>query len=101
MLLALVLASGEGFCFLAVIGSLAAMREIGRRPRAATGSTVEQIKEGVGFVVRSKPVGALLLLLGIVSVMGMPLHVGASGLGVPRLPRLRPVARDMILALRE
>jgi MFS family permease len=96
-----VAAVGEGYCFLAngvsflaVLGSLLAMRDLKHRPPPSSLSTFERIKEGFGFVSRSKPIGALLLLLGVVSLMGMPyavlmpiiadrvLGVGASGLGV-------------------
>ena len=96
-----VAAVGEGFCFLAnglsflaVLGSLLAMRDLKHRPPPSSLSTCERIKEGFTFVSQSKPIGALLLLLGVVSLMGMPyavlmpvisdrvLGVGASGLGV-------------------
>src|SRR5256885_8911717 len=54
------------------------------------------IVEGFRFVARTAPVRALLLLLGLISLMGMPyavlmpifadriLHGGASGLGLDR-----------------
>ncbi len=91
---------GEGWCFLAnavsylaVIAGLAAMR-IGasRAPRPAPGEG--GIVEGLRYVWANRPVRALLLLLGLVSLTGMPyavlmpvfasavLHGGAGALGV-------------------
>ena len=95
-------AVGEGWCFfangvsyVAVLASLAALR-LPRRPDSAPGraSPVAQILEGWRFVARTAPIRALLLLLGLVSLTGMPyavlmpvmaedvLHAGASGLGL-------------------
>ena len=92
---------GEGWCFLAnsvsylaVIGSLLAIRLAPGTRAAATASPVAQILEGWRFVARTAPIRALLLLLGLVSLTGMPyavlmpvmaedvLHAGASGLGL-------------------
>jgi len=97
----LVAVIGEGWCFflnaisyLAVIAGLVSMRlrHHSRNPR--DGSALASIIEGFRFVGRTSPVRALLLLLGLVSLMGMPysvlmpifadqiLHGGASGLGL-------------------
>lgn len=96
----LVAAIGEGWCFfanavsyIAVIAGLAMMvLESGGKPGTST-PALESIKEGFSFVGRSGPLRALLLLLGLVSVTGMPytvlmpifagsvLHSGAAGLG--------------------
>ncbi len=91
---------GEGWCFfangisyIAVIAGLLLMK-IHCPPRSKTDSPLEDIKEGFRFVSRTKPIRALLLLLGLVSLVGMPyavlmpvfadriLHGGAQGLGI-------------------
>ncbi len=97
----LVAAIGEGWCFaangvsfLAVIASLVAMRLPPFRPHPATTSPWASLLAGLGYVRRTRPVRALLLLLGLVSLTGMPytvlmpifadriLHGGARGLGL-------------------
>ncbi len=97
----LVAAVGEGWCFLlngfsyfAVIVCLMFIKTGNRAPREHQGSHLEAMREGFRFVVRTRPVRALLILLGLVSLMGMPysvlmpifaddiLHGGASGLGL-------------------
>ena len=82
---------GEGWCFfvngvsyLAVIAALLLMRTR-RVRRARRGSTLEGIAEGFRFVAGTGPVRALLLLVGLVSVMGMPYAV------------LMPVFADQVL----
>lgn len=87
----LVAAVGEGWCFLgnavsyiAVITGLLLMK-ITPVVRPRTGSTISQIAEGFGYVINTKPVLALLLLLGLVSLMGMPYAV------------LMPIFADQIL----
>ena len=77
----LVAAVGEGWCFfgnavsyIAVLGGLMMMR-ITPVVRAPAGSPIANIAEGFGYVIRTKPVLALLLLLGLVSLMGMPYSV--------------------------
>ena len=87
----LVAAVGEGWCFLgnavsyiAVITGLLLMK-ITPVVRPRTGSTLNQIAEGFGYVINTKPVLALLLLLGLVSLMGMPYAV------------LMPIFADQIL----
>lgn len=96
----LVAAVGEGWCFLAnsasyiaVIVGLLIMR-VPRAPAARPASVLEHVMEGFRFVSRSRPIVALLLLLGLISLMGMPysvlmpiiadqtFHSGARGLGI-------------------
>jgi MFS family permease len=91
---------GEGWCFFAngisyiavIIGLL--MMRVQIRARVAMASPLEHMLEGFRFVNRTAPIRALLLLLGIVSLVGMPyvvlmpifadqiLHGGARGLGI-------------------
>ncbi len=97
----LVAAVGEGWCFfvnaasyIAVLGGLLAMRIAPKITRTKEGSALEKIKEGFVFVARTKPIRSLMLLLGLVSLMGMPyavlmpifadeiLHGGVRGLGI-------------------
>jgi MFS family permease len=92
---------GEGWCFLlnglsylAVIIGLIFITAGNNRPREHEGSRIEAILEGFRFALRTRPVRALLLLLGVVSLMGMPYSVlmpifadkilngGAKGLGL-------------------
>ena len=92
---------GEGWCFLlnglsylAVIIGLIFITAGNTRPREHEGSRVEAILEGFRFALHKRPVRALLLLLGVVSLMGMPYSVlmpifadeilkgGAKGLGL-------------------
>ena len=72
---------GEGWCFfmnavsyIAVIASLLVMKitPVVRHPE---GSALSHIAEGFGYVAKTKPVRALLLLLGLVSLMGGPYAV--------------------------
>jgi MFS family permease len=97
----LVAAIGEGWCFfangasyVAVIAGLLMMK-VAIRPRPAHGgSPLADVIEGFRFAGQTGPIRALLLLLGVVSLAGMPyavlmpiiadriLHGGASGLGV-------------------
>jgi MFS family permease len=91
---------GEGYCFLgnavsyiAVIIGLLLMR-VHSPARASMASPLEHMMEGFRFVNRTAPIRALLLLLGLVSLVGMPyvvlmpifadqiLHGGAKGLGI-------------------
>jgi MFS family permease len=95
----LVASIGEGWCFfanavsyIAVIAGLIMMR-VAPRVIATSGSAVEQIFEGFRFVRNTPPIRALLLLIGLVSLVAMPysvlmpifadkiLHGGAKGLG--------------------
>ncbi|HET9741514.1 MAG TPA: MFS transporter [Terriglobales bacterium] len=97
----LVAAIGEGWCFfanavsyIAVIAGLLMMKVAPRVPRATDKSALHDIHEGFRWVVNTKPIFALLLLVGLVSLVGMPyailmpifadqiLHSGAQGLGI-------------------
>jgi len=97
----LVASVGEGWCFfanavsyIAVITGLLLMHiKVARRDFGKT-SPLENILEGFRFVRGAGPIRALLLLLGLVSLVGMPyavlmpifadrvLHGGARGLGI-------------------
>jgi MFS family permease len=91
---------GEGWCFfvnavsyIAVIIGLVLMR-VPPRPHRPQGSPVAHIIEGFRWVRDTAPIRALLLLLGLVSLVAMPyivlmpifadriLHGGARGLGI-------------------
>jgi len=91
---------GEGWCFfgnavsyVAVIIGLILMRVTWERGNFS-GSPLENIIEGFAYVRGTQPIRMLLLLLGLVSVVGMPyavlmpifadriLHRGANGLGI-------------------
>jgi MFS family permease len=93
-------AAGEGYCFLgdglsyiAVIGSLLAMRIRSAPTRARRHGTISELREGWHYVIQSRAVYALLILLALVSLAGMPyavlmpifasqiLHGGAHALG--------------------
>jgi len=97
----LVASIGEGWCFfangmsyLAVIIGLLIMRLPVHPAPVSSGTAISQIVEGFHYVRRTKAIRALLLLLGLSSVMGMPytvlmpifadriLHGGARGLGI-------------------
>jgi MFS family permease len=88
----LVAAIGEGWCFfangisyIAVIVGLLLMR-VERHERVADrGSPLGNVIAGFRFVIRNRPIHALLILLGIASVTGMPFTV------------LMPVFADRIL----
>lgn len=99
----LVASIGEGWCFfvnalsyVAVLAGLLRMR-VARQERDATAerqSPMRRVVEGFSFVGRTSPIRALIVLLGLVSLLGMPytvlmpvfadriLHVGAGGLGM-------------------
>ncbi len=91
---------GEGWCFaanaisyIAVIVGLLLMK-VHCPPRAIGHSPIEDIIEGFRWVNQTKIIRALLLLLGLISLVGMPytvlmpvfadkiLHGGARGLGI-------------------
>ncbi len=97
----LVATIGEGWCFVlnavsyvAVIAGLLLMRgqAVARAPIA--GSAVRSVIEGFEFLARTAPIRALLLLVGLASLMGTPymilmpvfadrvLHGGAQGYGI-------------------
>jgi MFS family permease len=97
----LVAAVGEGWCFfanavsyIAVIASLLMMKVPRAAPSAPPPSMWAHVSEGFRFVLRSRPILALLVLLGLVSLMGTPyavlmpiiadqtFHAGSRGLGL-------------------
>ena len=78
----LVASIGEGWCFFAnsisytaVITGLLLMKIAPRAIEDQAGSALEHIAEGFRFVRRTKPIFALLLLLGLVSLVAMPYSV--------------------------
>ena len=96
----LVAAVGEGWCFLlnglsyvAVIFALLRIR-VPPRARLPPASMLSHLAGGFRFAARNGPIRALLALVGVVSLFGMPyailmpvfadrvLHVGAKGLGI-------------------
>ncbi len=96
----LVAAIGEGYCFLlnsisflAVIGSLVAMRLPPRESGPDCGSPWLRLSEGFGYAWRNRPVRGLLLTMAATTMGGMPVlvlmpffaddmfHRGSQGLG--------------------
>ena len=92
---------GEGWCFfangvsyIAVIIGLLLMKLGPLRQVASESSPFEHIAEGFRFVLRTAPIFALMLLIGLVSLVAVPysvlmpifadriLHGGARGLGI-------------------
>jgi MFS family permease len=92
---------GEGWCFfgngvsyIAVIIGLMMMRVEPPKRLASSASPLAHIMEGFRFVRHTRPILAILLLLGLVSLVAMPytvlmplfadriLHGGARGLGI-------------------
>jgi MFS family permease len=92
---------GEGWCFfangvsyLAVIGGLLSMSLDRRHRQDVDGTALERVIEGFRYARRTAPVRAILLLVALVSIVGMPytvlmpvfadriLHSGARGLGI-------------------
>ena len=78
----LIAAVGEGYCFLidgisyiAVIGSLLAMRLPPATPRATSRDLVRELKEGWSYVTESRAIRSVLLFLTLVSIVGMPYTV--------------------------
>ncbi len=74
--------SGEGYCFLidgfsymAVIASLLLMRLRTQAMRRARANMLDELKEGWAYVSGSVAIRALLLLLALVSLVGMPYTV--------------------------
>jgi MFS family permease len=87
----LVAAIGEGWCFLinglsfaAVIVALLAIR-VPPFQAPAKSSTLSRIREGFAFAARERPVRALLVMLAVLSLIGMPYMV------------LMPVFADRVL----
>ncbi len=92
---------GEGWCFfanavsyIAVIAGLLLMRISIQNHDRSQSSAFHSIMEGFSYVAHTRPVRALLLMLGLFSLLAMPyvvlmpifadkiLHHGASGLGL-------------------
>lgn len=92
---------GEGGCFalnavsyLSILIALSLMRGVRQSPAQTPGSAWEEIGNGVAYALGHEPIRAVLLVLGIVSVAGLPLFVllpvfaedilrsGARGLGI-------------------
>ncbi len=78
----LVASIGEGWCFfanaasyIAVIAGLLLMKIERTNIAPREGSPIEHIKEGFRFVRYTAPIRAILLLLGLVSLVGMPYSV--------------------------
>ena len=77
----LIAAAGEGYCFLidgvsylAVIASLL-MMHIVRSPAVTKRRVWDELREGWSYVTGSLPIRSILLLLGLVSLVGMPYTV--------------------------
>ena len=73
---------GEGMCFLlnalsflAVIGALLAMKINAKKPQGWNRNILHELKEGFSYAFGFPPIRSLLLLLGLVSLMGMPFTV--------------------------
>ncbi len=96
----LVAGIGEGWCFfanavsyIAVIAGLLLMTVEAHKP-SKRGSPLADVIEGFRFVIGSRPIHHLMILLGVLSATGMPfavlmpifadhiLHGGAKGLGI-------------------
>lgn len=97
----LVAAVGEAWCFLlngvsyvAVVVGLLMMRMAPREPAPRRGSAFSRTVEGFAYVAKTAPIRGILMLLGLVSLVGMPYAVlmpifadrilggGAQGLGI-------------------
>jgi MFS family permease len=78
----LIASVGEGWCFaidaasyLAVIASLLAMKIVARPRPARVRPVLIELREGLSYVVGSRPIRSILMLLAVVSLMGMPYMV--------------------------
>jgi MFS family permease len=78
----LISALGEGACFLlngvsyfAVLLSLVLMRVAPRPPREVRRSLLYELREGVSYVTSFAPIRAILMLMALMSLMGMPYSV--------------------------
>jgi MFS family permease len=78
----LIAAVGEGWCFaadaasyLAVIGSLLAMRISPRAPRTSKAHVLVELRDGLRYVASVVPIRSILLLLAFVSFTGIPYMV--------------------------
>lgn len=88
----LIAAIGEGWCFaidavsyIAVIGSLLAMRITPVPPRPRRGSVWAELADGLGYVRRTPMVMAVLSMLAISSLLGMPYAALMPAFAVERL----------------
>jgi MFS family permease len=117
----LVASIGEGWCFfangasyIAVIAGLLLMRVERQAPLPKSGSPIADVIEGFRFVIHNAPIHALLILLGILSLTGLPfvvlmpifadqiLHGGARGLGLLMgASGVGALAGALVLATRE
>ena len=117
----LVASIGEGWCFfanaasyIAVILGLVLMRVERRKRVGEDGSPIERLAEGFRFVINNPPVHAILGLLGVVSITGIPyavlmpifadriLHGGPKALGVLMgMSGIGAVAGALLLASRQ
>jgi MFS family permease len=78
----LIAAVGEGWCFLvdgvsylAVIASLWAMRLPRKEFATRTTRVLEELRAGIHYVIEFTPIRAVLMLLALMSLMGMPYNV--------------------------
>jgi MFS family permease len=78
----LIAAFGEGWCFLVdaisyvfVVASLLMMRLPEAQVRLVETDVLEELRHGFQYVVRSKPIHTVLLVLSLVSAMAMPYTV--------------------------
>ncbi len=78
----IIAAFGEGYCFLidgfsyiAVIVSLLLMHIARQQPRSHRSRVSHELKEGWSYALHFAPIRSLLLLLGLVSLVGMPYSV--------------------------
>ncbi len=117
----LVASIGEGWCFfvngvsyIAVIVGLLFIKVAAHKPVKQPGSPLEDVIEGFRFVIGSPPIHYLMILLGILSLTGMPitvlmpifadqiLHGGARGLGILMCASgIGALAGALLLASRE
>jgi MFS family permease len=92
---------GDGWCFfcngVSYVAAIVGLLMMNMKPRIALSqskSSVDNVLEGFRYVRRTKPIRALLILLAVVSIVGMPYSVfmpifadkilngGAKGLGI-------------------
>jgi len=83
---------GEGICFLidgvsflGVVAALLAMRSVAAPPRAAPSHVLHELREGLAAAFGFAPIRAILLLMALISLVGMPYAV------------LMPVFADRVL----
>ena len=78
----LIAAVGEGICFLlnalsylAVIAALLAMRVKPKKEKGGSKSILHELREGISYAYHSAPIKAILMLIALVSLMGIPYTV--------------------------